>query len=322
VARSSALLVLLAASPALAAPSGWAASFSPDAVRQSFGGGPVAVVAGSPSAAAPAAALLDALKKASVQASEGPRAPASGWSDERAVEAAVRSGAAQIAVVRVYPGAGGPTVCTVAVYGRDKSPLRAFYVPLGQAAVRAPALPSSGASPVEDVARYRNVDEAFVRSHFVDFDEHVALRDGVKVAEYAVPFLGEQKKFLWWDEFYKTVGRDDLAAQSASLGKLKISLAIGALGCVVGTFVGGFITYATLSATYSPGIVGPVLAVGGVVGATVLGLWSANLQPMVTNMEENRRLADEYNQRLKRGEVHAGLTLLPGGAGFALAASF
>jgi hypothetical protein len=39
-------------------------------------------------------------------------------------------------------------------------------------------------------------------------------------------------------------------------------------------------------------------------------------------MEENRRLADEYNQRLKRGEVHAGLTLIPGGAGLALGGSF
>jgi hypothetical protein len=33
-------------------------------------------------------------------------------------------------------------------------------------------------------------------------------------------------------------------------------------------------------------------------------------------------LADEYNQRLERGDVHAGLTLLPGGAGLALAGSF
>lgn len=322
MARSSALLVLLAASPALAAPAGWAASFASDAVRQSFGDGPVVVVAGSPAASAPAAALMDALKRGSARLPEAPRPPPAGWSDERAVQAAARSGAAEIAVVRVYPGAGGPALCTVAIYGRDQSPLRAFYVPLGQAAVRAPALPTAGASPVEDVAKYRNVDEAFVRAHFVDFDEHVTLRDGVKVAEYAVPFLGEQKKFLWWDEFYQAVGRADLAAQSHALNSLKLSLAIGALGCVVGTFVGGFITYATLNATYSPGIVGPVLAVGGVAGATVLGLWSANLQPMVMNMEENRRLADEYNQRLKRGEIHAGLTLLPGGAGLALATSF
>jgi hypothetical protein len=77
--------------------------------------------------------------------------------------------------------------------------------------------------------------------------------------------------------------------------------------------------------------VGPVLFVGGILGATVFGLWSAGIQPMVLNMEENRRLADEYNQKLKRGEIHGALgaasprlqlSLLPAANGLLIQASF
>jgi len=71
--------------------------------------------------------------------------------------------------------------------------------------------------------------------------------------------------------------------------------------------------------------------VGGLLGSTVFGLWSASIHPMVVGMEENRRLADEYNQRLKRGEVHGArgggaprlqLAVLPTANGLLIQASF
>jgi len=330
-------LAVAAAAPAAPAPApapaGWAASFSPEAVRAAFLDGPVAVVPGSPSAVAPASALADALRRSSrpLRVIDAPRPSTGHWTDEMALEAAGRSGADQVAVVRVYPGAqGGAQLCTVAIYRRDRSPLRSFYVPQGQPVVRAPPLvPGGGASPVEGVARY--VDEAFVRSHYLDFQETVALQEGVKVGHYASPIRGDQRQGLWWDEFYRTVGREDLAGRSAALGSMKITLALAAVGCAAASFAGGFISYISLQSTFQPGIVGPVLFVGGILGATVFGLWSAGIHPMVLGMEENRRLADEYNQKLKRGEIHGALgaaapglqlSLLPATNGLLIQASF
>lgn len=286
----------------------WAKAFSTPAVRAHFEGDAVLLVPVGEKAQPAAAALADALRA-------GPRKPRlvspprlgnlGAMSDGEILAATKNAGAERIAVIRLYPGGGGGApLATVTLYSSSGDPLTSFYARQGEPYEKPrsdDAAGDAGSGALEGITRV-GVDEKLVRAHYLDFDETVALRDGVKVAQFSIPYRGDQHERIGWDEFYRTVGRKDLADKVTSYTLLRLGLALGAVGAGVGSFlIGGPIG---LSGGGTLALI--IIGVGLTAALVMAGIAAWGIPTLPVNMMENRKLADEYNQKLARGQIQPG----------------
>jgi hypothetical protein len=285
-----------------APPQEWAKSFSTPAVRAHFEDETVLLVPVGEKAQAAAAALATVLRSAPPRRLSN----VGSMSDQEILAALRNTEARRIAVVRVYPGSGGGApLAAVTLYGPDGKPLTSFFARQGEPHEQ-PRTGGPGGDSVsgalEGITRVdRNVDEKFVRANYIDFEEMVVLRDGVKMSQHSIPYRGDQHERIGWDEFYRTVGRKDLADRMTRDTWTRLGLALGAVVVGLGSFA--------IAAPIGLGGAGPValIIIGvGLTGALVMaGIAAFAIPAMPVTMLENRKLADEYNQKLARGEIRA-----------------
>jgi hypothetical protein len=170
-----------------------------------------------------------------------------------------------------------------------------------------PLKQDGGAPPVPPDAAQREYEERRVG---FDLLPYVSGSDGnVTTSLMTVPYQGQYKRPLIGVEFYQVVGREDLAAEYRSRSSRRNVL----MGIGIGVIVGGGLY--VLSAP-RPDVNSSfeefsrqararddAVATGMAIGLGGLGLVTigALTDPNPVDAVEARRLADEYNRRLKAG---------------------
>lgn len=311
------------------APQGWSASFSTAATKHFENLSTTVVPVGSASDA-PAVALLAALRMASRPVTEAPRwRNAADWPDDKLVTEAVKAtGAARVAIVRASPRIGaGPPLATVAIYSDTGDAKGSFFVRMGEPFVESDRAVAANDEEglQDDITHYRPVDEKLVRARYLHFEEKVLLSDGAYAGDVNWPLLGEQAQRISWEEFYRIVGRQDVAKRISDAGATRLGLGLSAGGLVLLSLIVGAISSSALSIG-----VGVVVVTVGLLGGAVLALLAWATVADGLEMTECRRLAEDYNKRLARGEVKTAdaspfrlnLTAGPAASGFTLSARF
>ncbi len=202
-----------------AAPSGWAATFPPDALPAPLSARSLVVVAVDDASKEPALALEAALRRATkaprVERWSRPAANLATLGDRELVEASRSTGTERVAIVRAYPpSVGSEPVAVVAVYARAGAVVATFAAhrgtPIGAPAGSAPVAEVEG---MDAVATYRPEREARLKESYLGLEEGALFQSGTKVGEFNEPYQGEAKRKLEWPEFYEVVGRKDLASK-------------------------------------------------------------------------------------------------------------
>jgi hypothetical protein len=340
--------------PALA--SAWEASFPPNTVATYFAeeAGTIVVAAGVPSAdlAEAEAALAGALRgsgKAKPVMDDAALGDVSALDDTAIVARAKNLPVQRIAVLRVFAGAEGEAPSAVVTfYDPAGNATGAFSVERGGvlAAADRPAAPGQGASTaamaaVAEVGKTVSATAAEAQERydreFVWFEEWVGVsaQSGAVVAAWTVPYQGKYRKQIDGPEFYEIVGRPDLADEYRGTRNLRTGLMIGGgvltLGGL-GVAMSSLFKDCDLDDTACEDSVTNMLIAGGVAGGVgLIGTYIAMaINPHPVEPAEARRLADEYNQRLKKElglaardvdagpQLRAGLAAFPGGGGVSL----
>jgi hypothetical protein len=343
------LLLLLVPAPALA--QSWADSFPPAAAGSWISvpdSGVIVVPAGAPTAdlTAATAALSAALRtsgRAKLVMDAAALGDVSALDDAAIVKRTGHLPVDEVIVVRVFAGAAATAV--VSHYGKDGGSRGGYSAVAGLAIA---ARTGSGAGVGESAARAlaqasaetaKPPAEGSYDDLYVDFVDVITVttnKYGSSVSTGIQPVQGKYKKPLPGATFYDTVERPDLAASYRRTIGWKWGLGIS--GALVGL---GGLTYMVYGITDSVGvcsrsqlgaalggdgsgchqdsttplIVGGSAATAGFI-ALLVGVY---LDPHPVDAPGARRIADEYNQRLRarteRPQVQPGLFAAAGGGG-------
>lgn len=344
--------------PSASAATAWTETFPPQAAGTWLEGSQRKVLvagAGEPAAEARAAAqALEAAWRASGQSPLVMGDAALGGlttdSDAQVVQKAAPLPVDAVAVVRVFAGApGAPSTAVVTLYDKAGKVLTAFTAAQGVAlaakagAGAGGAVPSAALAAVDVVGRGGSEAQAKYDEKYVWFEDGalVNVYNGRVMRRFTLAYQGKYKKHLEGDAFYEAVGRSDLAAQYRSRRTRRTLLLTGGSLAAVG---GGTMTlfglmgpcvkedarsFACLERDKGLLVPGLVLAGGGMVAL----LMGATTEPHPVDAPEVRRIADEYNQKLKGElglaeaprrhaspglELQVGALLTPGGGALVL----
>lgn len=318
------LCVAVAAAPAVSPASrargaplaSWALTFSDETVAEHFppqlGG---AIVAADGRAAPAVAALSSRLKKSArwVSLSEVPAGIEVERRDDRAVvEQVKRNGAPRITVVRYFPGGGAfPASVVAATYSDQGHPLSSFAASEG-VVYRHPGVTDPVVEPLvqgqlNEVLREEGKRADIERRMIHVLERSTVTITGEQLVYSYTPLQGPQKRHLHWPEFYRLVGRPDLAKysierQKAGSAMTVIGGAIGVAGVVGGVALGVSGVAHRLFAPL-PFIVGGTGFLGGAT-LIIVGIGTAN--STLVSRWEVRQLASDYNHSLLRGEASDG----------------
>jgi hypothetical protein len=153
-----------------------------------------------------------------------------------------------------------------------------------------------------DKAKAQEIHDRF----FIGFDDGAAVPASENAARtWTQPWQGRNKKPLKGAEFYRALGRKDLANKYDSNQETKVAVTIiGVAAAAAGTWLA--IASLQKPGDYNPGTgSGGSSASQGILGILVIGIgcaaavvpWYFSSHPV--DAPEARRLADEHNQKLK-----------------------
>lgn len=318
-------LLLLWSTAALAAD--WSSTFTP-AATGTYLDRPQArvLVAAAGPVARQVRAAATALEKALRASGRAPLVlddqalgPLEGASDPEIVNRARNLPVDLVAVVRVFPGSvGHPDTAVVTFYDKEAKAVSALTAEAGSAlapreGAAAGASVSSGTLKAVSEIGGASSDEQKTDAQNTYDEKYVWFQDAALVAQsgqvirhVSIAYQGKFRKALAPEEFYRVVGQPALAEQYRDRSQHKSSLLIG--GIIAGTagtpllllgvgkscryYVQGFCQ----ERNYLPAIAGGAILLAG----AAVALWSASIDPNPVDMPTARRLADEYNQGLKK----------------------
>jgi hypothetical protein len=334
------MLIELAASLLLtqASPVGsdFAATFGEQAVASHLEGKVAYLVAAAgqptPALAAAASAFEEGLLRsgrADLVMNGSSLGPVAALDDQALVKRCEPLPVARVAVVRVFESAGEAPRAVVTVYDKRGAVQVAFTAQAGQPLApgrKGVAGAGQGVSPGVAQAVIQagggQAQEEYDQA-YVGFDEIAAVSRHGQLLEWTRPTQGKYRRPLEGDEFYRLIGRDDLvAAYHANQGK---RTGVIVAGVAIGIGI-PLLALASNSSKTCPPLGDPAwwdctssnhdaearTALIAVLGATagvvvaVIGATSVKLQPV--DGPEARRLADEYNKKLK---ARLGLAQVP-----------
>lgn len=268
----------------------------------------------------------------------------------------------RIAVLRVFPGAAdAPGTAVVTIYDSLGNGVGGFSVRGGEAlAARTAETPRGGlgtsaARAVELVTERqvtRNAEaQAKYDDQYVWFEDYLTVtanQYGASVGTASAPVQGKHGRKLEGATFYEVVGQPELASSYRTRKAWKLGLFWGGVVTAVG---GAALLYPALTAGMgcdygdtkceddaSSKRTTMLTASLGMLGVgTVAYLVGAGLNPHPVELDEARRLADEYNGKLKKDlgltasrvepqtpalQLDVGVAATDGGGAFALMGRF
>ncbi len=353
-ARATAALLLLLSLPALAAE--WKDSFPPEATGsylESSHRGVLVAGAGEPAAEsrAAASAVEAALRdsgRAQLVMNDAPLGNLAADSDAQVVRKVAALPVDTVVVVRVFAGAAGTSpTAVVTFYDKAGKVLAALSAQQGQAvSTRAGggigALTNTAKSTVDSVTRVAKDAQAEYEKKYVWFEDgaFVNVYGGV-VSRFSVAYQGKSRVPLEGEAFYQAIGRTDLADSYRARSGTRLGLLLGGGAVTLGgtaMMLGGIggrcvrenaASYDCLQREHQELLIPGILL--GTAGAVAMVVGAA-LQSHPVEVLEARRLAEEYNEKLKgelglaeapapartrgtRVEVSVGGALLPRGGG-------
>lgn len=340
-------IVLLAglALPLPALASAWDPSFPPPAVGSYLPAeaGTIVVGAGAPStdlseAEVALAAALKASGKAKLVMDDVALGDLSALDDAAIVARAKALPVARIAVLRVFTGAeGAEPSAVVTFYDQEGNATGAFSVERGAilAAAEIPAAaPGQGASTaaMRAVAQVGKTVSATASEAQKRYDrEYVWFESwaGVGGKAWMTPYRGKGRKSIDGSEFYEIVGRPDLASDYRTGRAWRTGFKVGS-----GVLLAGGLVFAGMSLFHwvscdegaCDDAKNELIIGGGLLGGSLaMNLVGSAIHPHPITSDEARRMADEYNDQLKKelglsaalqapaDGIRAGLAALPGG---------
>ena len=188
---------------------------------------------------------------------------------------------------------------------------------LTQALAAPPSVDVPSSAPVVPQAQL-HAQKAYARQE-LGIEEFSGVTDDGGTYSYAVPTLGKYHEPLASDDFYRRVGREDLAAQYDAANRVRVgviassvvvtlgSLAVGmvyafqsAPSCnpAASNFMGCLDAQSDFEATHVRD--GVLLSVGGSLVGTGLMLAGLLDDPEPVSLAQRRELADEHNQKLRQ----------------------
>jgi hypothetical protein len=333
----SLLILLLASLSAGAQESAWKRTFAPQAIGSYLPKGKndvIVVAAGAQPTDASAVDLASAAKAlanafrlcgmADLVMDSASLGPLARLEDSQIVKRAAAMPINRVAILRLFPaGPGEPFRAVVTIYDKTGAVVGAFSgsegasIERSEASVEGKATEGTNARAADEVAAqvstYRadnkKAQETYER-FFIGFDDWAAVtQTGGVVRTWTQPWQGKYKKPLEGADFYRAIGRQDLAERYAAKGRTK-----GAI-CVIGvavTALGIYIASSSVSMNtpnYSSDnpsdwqskddsgrlVWGMVIA--GVGSMMITLPWLASSHPV--DAPEARRLADLHNMKLK-----------------------
>jgi len=333
------LLLLAAAAPALADPAAWQTSFGAAAVASHHPGKlDAVVVVGAGAAGADrdeaAGALVTAYKdggRARLVLDAQPLGDVSGLSDPDILARAGALAVSHVAIVRVLDSTAGEPTAMVAVYTRKGAPVTSFIATAGTPLPAKETVEPRGASAgisqttVDNVTSAKETtrtEQANAKTEFdqgfIWFDDFIVVNGyGGTVGHGAIAYQGVAKRVLDGEEFYRAVGRDDLAEGYQTRRNTKIGVAIAGGAIAIGGFVYAFnhddcgdFDSPTWSECEDGNLNTTLLGIGvSTAGMAVAGI--AFLIPShPASLSERRQLAIDHNARL-RGELHLDEDYMP-----------
>lgn len=292
---------------AMAAPD-WGRAFQPGAVASHLPAGKTSLIVvgagpSTPELQGATAAIEQALRKsgrAGLVMNASGLGPVDGLDDAAIVKKCAALPVESIAIARVFPGSDdGQPQAVVTLYGKNGELKSAFSGTAGGSATPAPSVEAEGTgvstaavAGVADVVRGTERTSAAAQERYD--------REYLSIAHVGTDDLqatqGKYSREMSIPEFYRALGRDDLASAYQERKVFKIVLMVAGMGTAVG---------ATLLSADGP-TSGTVVAITGGVGAAMLGL----LLPNAYGMEPAalRETVDKHNASLKKK-----LELSPGG---------
>jgi opacity protein-like surface antigen len=144
----------------------------------------------------------------------------------------------------------------------------------------------------------------------VGFEDYSGVTGSGRVVEGATPYLGQYKKPLGDEEFYRAIGRDDLAAQyeaNVSRDHWVGATGVGVMLAGIGGGVG--VALSNCAHTSEAGCSAGGVALGGFavgIGALLIGV-ARRTDDNPVDLPARRQLADEHNQSLRINVAPNGL---------------
>ena len=319
------LLLFTGSSVARAADADWSAAFAPTAVATHLPAGKTDVIVvgagpASPELRGAAAALEKGLRgsgRAGLVMNAAGLGPVEGLDDAAIVGKCKGLPVGAVAVVRVFPGgADEPMRAVVTVYDRAGEVKSAFSAVAGPAGSN-PTTEGSGVSEaavagVSDVVkadgRTASASQERYDREYIGFHD-IAIAGPGGVATGILPYQGKYQRQLELPEFYRLVGRADLAADYESTQTTRWILIIGGgAAMLVGTGI-ALSNNTSHSSCETDNIIndtpkdcGPDGTAGFVIAAAggVAALVGAFMHPTPMDPSTARELAEKHNSKLKK----------------------
>ncbi|WP_168210780.1 hypothetical protein [Persicimonas caeni] len=300
---------------------GWEATFLPSRVNSHVdddGLKYVVVAAGEAdeSTEEAAAALAVALRdgEAALVMDDAALGEVAGLDDDKVVAKAQGLPVDQVVIVRVFPGGeGNPDTAVVTV--RDKAgeavwalsgtygePVEAKEAEGGGLGVSRNAAEAVGETVESEAEADEEAREQYAKQ-FIWFQDMIGVNQyGAVVSSWSNAYQGKYRKLLGPEEFYREVGRPDLAAEySSNSSKMGWGIAMTTVGIVGATVGGSWLLVEGISSNYDADAdtTTPLLVT---VGSTLLAIGGYVVMPDKLHPiepSEARELADKHNQKLK-----------------------
>jgi len=288
--------VLVAAlAPLWALGAEWSATFPPDRLATHLPEGEklsVLVAAAGPESAEAAQALQAAFRatgRAELVMDEAPLGGVAGLEDPAIVKRAAGQPVDAVVVVRVFHSGAEPPTVVVAAYDRSGGATFGFSARAGAPMEAASAAQrTAGQRASQQVAELARAASDAYDQKMVGIDEFYSQGLFGKTLGYTQPYQGKYKHEIGWEAFYEITGHKDLAARLAGGKTLKFTLSLaGFVGVPAGLL---------LLLLYPPLIGAAVIG-----GAAVCWLFSAILDPQPADLEQRKKIAEDYNASLRGG---------------------
>ncbi|HVE82071.1 MAG TPA: hypothetical protein VND93_04465 [Myxococcales bacterium] len=303
----------------------WTATFPPEAMGSYVEADASAVLvapAGDASAdlagaAKAVAAALRASGKAKLVMDESAIGATAGLSDEQIVQKCKALPVQRVVVVRVFPGADAARPSAVITfYDKDARAVSALAAEAGTPVAAREGKAEGGISgstlnAVGNVTQSRPGDKNAQQKYdeqYIWFADLTGVNQyGQVVGTWSFAYEGKYQKLLTMDQLLIKVGRQDLARDYAAKNSQKSLLVITGGAALIAS--GGLLPLALLSACAAKSAqnydcvrydwTNTALVGGLAAGGLGLMIWGFGIKMPVEPVEV-RKMADEYNQKLKR----------------------
>lgn len=290
----------------------------------------IVVAAGSDSPALRAAAKalengLRASGKAALVMNAESIGSVSGLDDQSIVKRCANTPVDRVVVIRVFPdNSGRLSTAVISFYDKAGQSVDAFTVDESKPMPPKCGISSAGeglapqtadtvAKTIEKSVSASGHSQEEYDLHYIGFEELVVVQSygwyGTgTVKQWAIPYEGKYKKLLEGSAFYEKIGRKDLVESYDSRKTTKTALTVGGAIAAVGGVVISFVGITDHRDCGRPGAgadacgVNVAPAIAGIAISLVgsgLMLGGILMNPNPIDGSEARKLADEYNGKLK-----------------------